>query len=237
MSHPNTHTRLEKGTSPLVAKVYNLLYKAHGPQGWWPAPTPFEVAIGAILTQNTSWSNVEKAIKGLKKKKLLTPAKLQKATLKKIAAAIKPCGYYNIKAGRLKNFTHFLFQKYKGRIENMKLKNTALLRKELLSVNGIGPETCDSILLYALNKPFFVVDAYTRRIAECLSLAEKTHDYNFVQSVFADNLPKDFRLFNEYHALIVRHAKEVCRKKPACPRCILRKLKGQASVIANPRRG
>jgi endonuclease III related protein len=233
MSHHNTHTSFKKGTRPLVVKAYNLLYKTHGPQGWWPASAPFEVAIGAILTQNTSWSNVEKAIKGLKKKKLLTPAKLQKATLKKIAAAIKPCGYYNIKAGRLKNFTHFLFKNYKGRIENMKQKNTTQLREELLSVNGIGPETCDSILLYALNKSIFVVDAYTRRMAQCLNITEKTNDYNFLQSVFTLNLPKDYRLFNEYHALIVRHAKDVCKNRPQCEKCVLRRLKRSSYVSKN----
>jgi endonuclease III related protein len=225
MPHLKNPISLRPGPSPIILNTYNLLYKIYGPQGWWPASTPFEVVVGAILTQNTSWSNVEKAIKGLKNKRLLTPVKLQKAPLKAIAGAIRPCGYYNIKAKRLKSFVCFLFGNYHGRIENMRQEGTALLRKELLSVNGIGPETCDSILLYALGKPVFVVDAYTRRIAECLSLSEKTHDYDIVQSVFTRSLPRDFRLFNEYHALIVRHAKSVCKKKPECKICVLHGLK------------
>jgi endonuclease III related protein len=225
MPHFKNSISSKPGLSPIILNTYNLLYKIYGPQGWWPASTPFEVAVGAILTQNTSWSNVEKAIKGLKNKKLLSPLKLQKAPIESIASAIKPCGYYNIKAKRLKNFLCFLFERYHGRIENMRHKRAALLRKELLSVNGIGPETCDSILLYALNKPVFVVDAYTRRIAECLKISEKTHDYDFVQSVFTRSLPHDSMLFNEYHALIVRHAKSVCKKKPECRICVLHGLK------------
>ena len=214
----------------LITKTYSLLYKTHGPQGWWPASTAFEVAIGAILTQNTSWLNVEKAIQNLKKKKLLSPDRLHKASLKILANAIRPCGYYNIKARRLKNFIRFLFANYKGKIENMKSELPAILHNKLLAINGIGPETCDSILLYALNNPVFVVDAYTRRIAECLNLAERSDDYDFIQSIFTDILPEDASLFNEYHALIVCHAKYVCKKKPECGICVLHKLKRSLNV-------
>ena len=224
MSRLKNSISLKPGLGPVILNTYNLLHKIYGPQGWWPASSPFEVVVGAILTQNTSWSNVEKAIEGLKNKSLLSPVKLQKAPLKAIAAAIRPCGYYNIKAKRLKNFVCFLFENYRGRIKNMRQESTALLRKELLSVNGIGPETCDSIMLYALNKPVFVVDAYTRRIAECLGLADKKDDYDIVQLIFTESLPQDYKLFNEYHALIVRHAKSVCKKKPECKICILHKL-------------
>jgi len=225
MPHSKKRLSSKPGTKRLIANTYNLLYKTHGSQGWWPASTPFEVAIGAILTQNTSWSNVEKAILNLKKKKLLSSDCLHKASLKVLAKTIRPCGYYNIKAGTLKNFIRFLFANYKGKIENMRSKKTIILRNELLAINGIGPETCDSILLYALNKPVFVVDAYTRRIAECLDLADKRHDYDFIQSIFTDSLPGNASLFNEYHALIVCHAKKVCRKNPECGKCVLYKLK------------
>ena len=225
MPHLKNSISLKPGRSPVILNTYNLLHKIYGSQGWWPASTPFEVVVGAILTQNTSWSNVEKAIKGLKNKNLLSPASLQKATLKTIAAAIRPCGYYNIKTKRLKSFTEFLGGKYKNRLESMKRVKLETLRAELLSINGIGPETCDSILLYALGKPVFVVDAYTRRIVECLGLADKACTYDDVQSLFMDSLPRRPKLFNEYHALIVRHAKEVCRKKPECARCVLRGLK------------
>ena len=225
MPHLKNSISLKPGRSPVIFNTYNLLHKIYGPQDWWPASTPFEVVVGAILTQNTSWSNVEKAIKGLKNKNLLSPVKLQKAPLKAIAAAIKPCGYYNIKTKRLKSFTEFLGGKYKNRLENMKRVKLETLRAELLSINGIGPETCDSIMLYALNKPVFVVDAYTRRIVECLGLADKKDDYDSVGLIFTGSLPRDYKLFNEYHALIVRHAKEVCRKKPECARCVLRGMK------------
>ena len=230
MQHSKKRLSSRPGTKRLIANTYNLLYKTHGPQGWWPASTPFEVAIGAILTQNTSWSNVEKAILNLKKKKLLSSDRLHKTSLRSVAKAIRPCGYYNIKAGTLKNFIRFLFANYKGKIENMRSKTLTILRDELLAINGIGPETCDSILLYALNKPVFVVDAYTRRITECLSLTEKSHDYDFIQSIFTDSLPGDASLFNEYHALIVCHAKKVCKKKSECDKCVLRKLKRSLNV-------
>ena len=230
MQHSKKRLSSRPGTKRLIANIYNLLYKTHGPQGWWPASTPFEVAIGAILTQNTSWSNVEKAILNLKKKKLLSSDRLHKTSLRSVAKAIRPCGYYNIKAGTLKNFIRFLFANYKGKIENMRSKTLTILRDELLAINGIGPETCDSILLYALNKPVFVVDAYTRRITECLSLTKKSHDYDFIQSIFTDSLPGDASLFNEYHALIVCHAKKVCKKKSECDKCVLRKLKRSLNV-------
>ncbi len=214
-----------KNKKSTILYTYSLLYKAYGSQYWWPARSPFEVAVGAILTQNTNWSNVEKAIVNLKKKKLLTSGMLFKTNTRPIAEAIRPSGYYNIKAQRLKCFVDFLHEKYKGNISLMKPSRRDMLREELLDVNGIGPETADSILLYALKKPVFVVDAYTRRITECLGLTVRGDDYSDIQAVFMKNLPESVEIFNEYHALIVRHAKDVCRKKPACARCILRKLK------------
>jgi endonuclease III related protein len=214
-----------KNKKSAILYTYNLLYKAYGAQYWWPARSPFEVAVGAILTQNTNWSNVEKAILNLKKEKLLNSNGLHNANTRCIADAIKSSGYYNIKAQRLKCFVDFLHEKYKGNISLMKTKRRDMLRRELLDINGIGPETADSILLYALKKPVFIVDAYTRRIAECLGLAVRGDDYSDIQDVFMNNLPESVEIFNEYHALIVRHAKDVCRKKPVCASCVLRSLK------------
>ncbi|MFA5069087.1 MAG: endonuclease III domain-containing protein [Candidatus Omnitrophota bacterium] len=225
MPHPEKNHAHHACQKAVIAQAYNILLKVYGRQYWWPAESPFEVIVGAILTQNTSWSNVEKAIKGLRQKGLLSPNGLKKAGLKTIASAIRPCGYYNIKAIRLKCFIDFLFKGYKGRVKNMAPQDTSLLRERLLEIKGIGPETCDSILLYALDKPVFVVDAYTRRIAKCIGLARDDHDYDSISGMFMDNLPGDTALFNEYHALIVRHAKDVCRSRPLCGQCVLRKLR------------
>ena len=201
--------------------IYKKLYKNFGPQYWWPAETPFEVMVGAILTQNTSWSNVERAINNLKKEKLLEPNRLHKLPQKKLSNLIIPAGYYNIKAKRLREFLDFLFKNYKGNLKKMFSMDALILRRQLLSVNGIGPETADSILLYAGNKPVFVIDTYTRRIIDRMGLRPDGNTYSAHQSLFMSNLPPDARLFNEYHALLVRHAKEVCRTKPICGKCCL----------------
>lgn len=202
-----------------ILRLYKALYKHYGPQYWWPAETKFEVIVGAILTQNTSWKNAEKAIRNLAGAGLLDPVLMKKINKKKLASLIKPAGYYNIKAGRLKNFINFLFKKYGGSLKRMFLRDTAILRKNLLSVKGLGPETVDSILLYAGRKPVFVVDAYTRRILfnhKLISAADKYHD---IQHLFTDSLPADVSLFNEYHALLVRLAKEACTTAPKCGVC------------------
>lgn len=208
--------------------IYEKLYSYFGPQRWWPAKTPFEVIVGAILTQNTNWSNVEKAISSLRKYNLLQPEKIYKLPHKRLAALIKSAGYYNIKAGRLKAFMGFLFGAYQGSLRRMSGVNTPYLRSELLSVKGIGPETADSILLYAFNKPVFVVDAYTKRIFSRHALIkEEGASYDSVQSLFMDNLKANAKLFNEYHALLVRLGKDFCQKRrPKCEVCPL-KLKSQ----------
>lgn len=205
--------------------VYNRLYKTFGPQKWWPAKTRFEVIVGAILTQNTAWSNVEKAIKNLRKARLLDPKKMKDISTVRLAELIRPAGYYNIKAKRLKNFVAFLYDKYGGSIDRLSSGKSMDLRNELLGVNGIGPETCDSIMLYALKKPVFVVDAYTKRIFSRHGFFKQTCDYHDVQRYFMANLPKKHKLYNEYHALIVRLAKEFCRTKPACEFCPVKGLK------------
>jgi len=206
-----------------LVKVYKKLYLSFGPQYWWPAESPFEVMVGAILTQNTSWLNVRKAINNLKQHKLLTARKLYKIPEKKLALLIKPAGYYNIKAKRLKAFLDFLFKHYRGEIQHMLHANIPTLRRQLLSVKGIGPETADSILLYALEKPIFVVDAYTKRMLARHNLIKEDAPYEKIQKLFMRNLKKGVKLFNEYHALLVKLGKDFCHKsKPKCDICPLK---------------
>jgi len=205
-----------------IAKVYRSLYASFGPQHWWPAGTPFEVMVGAILTQNTSWNNVEKAIAVLHKHKLLSPVKLDKLRNSKLSRLIRPAGYYNIKAKRLKNFLKFFLKKYGGDTGLMRKGDVSSLRQELLSVNGIGNETADSILLYALGKPVFVVDAYTRRIFSRHKFFRDGLDYQTVQDFFEKNTVPSVKLYNEFHALIVKLGKDYCLKnKPRCTICPL----------------
>lgn len=206
-----------------LLNIYNKLYGRFGPQGWWPGDTAFEVIVGAILTQNTAWANVEKAIYNLKKHKLLSSVKLSRTKLSKIADLIRPSGYYNIKARRLLNFINYLNDKYGGNLKKMFEQKSDALRKSLLDIKGIGPETADSILLYAGNKPVFVVDAYTKRIFSRYGLLSEGASYDEIQRLFLHNLPKSVKLYNEYHALIVRTGKDWCRKKPKCSLCSLQK--------------
>lgn len=204
----------------ILKSIYNKLYKFFGPQQWWPAKTKFEVMVGAILTQNTAWQNVEKSIAKLKEKNLLSLHKLLKLSTPRLASLIKSCGYYNIKAKRLKNFLKFT--KEKGGLAKFFKKDPLVLRRELLEVNGIGQETADSILLYAGNLPFFVVDAYTKRILYRHNLIAKKADYAYIQKLFMDNLGHDVSLFNEYHALLVKVGKDYCKKNPDCRNCPLK---------------
>ena len=204
--------------------LYSGLYDFFGPQHWWPAKTNFEIIIGAILTQNTAWSNVEKVIRNLRRAKLLNPASLRNVKKKKLAYLIRPSGYYNIKSERLKNFVNFLFKKYNGSLKRMFSQDMAGLRSELLRISGIGKETADSILLYAGKRPVFVVDAYTKRVLSRHNIVSESSDYDGIQQLFMQNLPSDSRLFNEYHALLVKLAKDICRKNPLCAACPVRKI-------------
>jgi len=208
-----------------LKQVYNILLKTYGSQSWWPAKTKLEMIVGAILTQNTAWTNVEKAIKKLKHAKLLTLKTLHQTPVSTIAKAIKPSGFFNQKARRLKDLITYIFTQHKGQLAPM--LNTSLneAREEWLNLKGIGPETADSILLYAGNRPTFVIDAYTRRIFKRLGLLPKADQmtYKSLQQYFQSHLPKNTQLFNEYHALIVHHAKQYCRKKPLCNNCPLTK--------------
>lgn len=208
--------------SATLKKTYNKLFKAFGKQRWWPGETAFEIIVGAILTQNTAWTNVEKAIHNLKKAKLLNPKKIHDLSHAELAKYIRPAGYFNIKAKRLKHFLNYLFDDYGGNLKKMLRKRTDSLRRELLSVNGIGPETADSILLYAGNHPVFVVDAYTKRIFSRHGIIPADADYHDVQEIFMKNLAHDVKNFNEYHALIIKTGKDLCKnRKPLCSKCPL----------------
>lgn len=213
----------KKNISRYLTQVYQRLYSYFGPQRWWPAKSRFEVVVGAILTQNTAWKNVEKAIANLKKAKLISPQKLYRTKTAKIARLIRPSGYYNIKARRLKNFLKVLFADFKGDLSRMFAERPDELRERLLKIKGIGQETADSILLYAAKKPRFVIDAYTRRFLLRHRLIKDGAAYQKVQSLFEKHLPKRTSLFNEYHALLVRLSKQFCRVKPLCYICPLKK--------------
>ena len=204
-----------------IRNFYSALYKRYGSQNWWPAETRLECAAGAILTQNTSWKNVERAIAVLRENSMLSAKKLKSVSHGQLAALIRPCGYHNLKAKRLKNFIDFLFASYGGKMENMLAEDTDQLREELLSVNGIGQETADSILLYALGKPVFVVDNYSRRILSRHRLIPEDASYAKMQELFTQSLSEDTEVFGEYHALIVKTGKLHCAKTPRCEGCPL----------------
>ena len=211
-------------TAKNLEEIYKRLYARFGPQHWWPGRTRFEVMVGAILTQNTNWENVEKAIANLRKRKLLNPKRLRDIRTEKLASFIRPAGYFNIKAKRLKHFVNFLFKEYNGDLDKMSKDYWVNLRIKLLSVNGIGPETADSILLYALHKPVFVVDAYTKRMLARHNLIPRHADYQTIQGMFMDNLSQDTKMYNEYHALLVRLGKDLCKSRPLCEICPLNNL-------------
>jgi endonuclease III related protein len=218
-----------------LKSVYDMLYENYGPQYWWPGETPFEIMVGAVLTQNTAWANVEKAITNLKVAGMLDARKIAAATHRKLAGLLKPAGYFNLKARRLKNFCVWYLEQ--GEFESLALRDTAKLRHDMLSVNGIGFETADDILLYAFNRPVFVIDAYTRRLFSRLKIVDGTEHYDSMRRYVERTLVKELRLgqdrttnskkreseladlYNEFHALIVNHAKNVCRKRPVCDSC------------------
>lgn len=208
---------------PQLPLYYDALFRALGPQHWWPGRTRFEVIAGAILTQNTSWSNVERAITALRREKLLSPAAIQQVPLAHLARLIRSSGYFRQKARKLKDFVRFLRDCHRGSLDKLFATPTAELREQLLAVHGIGPETADSILLYAGRHPVFVIDAYTRRIFERHNLLGGKESYEQIRSLFEHSLPRDSSLFNEYHALIVHTGKHFCQKRqPACEGCPLR---------------
>ena len=206
---------------PTLTDIYRRLLDRFGPQHWWPADEPFEVIIGAILTQSAAWGNVEKAIANLRGAGALSPRALRKLPRARLAELVHPCGYYNAKALKLKAFALWLGNHYDDDLDRLFALNADDLRRELLSVHGIGPETADSIILYAAGKPVFVIDAYTRRIISRLGLAPQKDSYAAYQALFMENLPGDDKLFNEYHALLVCLGKNICRRQPLCADCCL----------------
>ncbi|MCX5632132.1 MAG: endonuclease III domain-containing protein [Phycisphaerae bacterium] len=217
-------------TRETIQQIYKLLFKRFGPQHWWPGETKDEIIAGAILTQNTNWQNVEKAILNLKKASVMSLDKLYSLPQERLAQLIRPAGYYNIKAKRLKAFLKWLFEQHNGRLSEIESIHTENLREELLQINGIGPETADSILLYAFDRPVFVVDAYTYRIATRHLLIEPQCGYEELRSLFEDNLEDNVRLFNECHALLVRTGKEFCRPQARCAGCPLENLPHQTEI-------
>lgn len=206
---------------PLLRQYFETMLAALSESGWWPAETPFEVAVGAILTQNTAWTNVERAIAALKDAEALSPAAMLALPEEQLAELIRPAGYFRVKARRLRHFLFFL-QTHGGDI--LALREVPHIRERLLEISGIGPETADSILLYALEIPSFVVDAYTRRILHRHGLVPEDIGYEDLRAFFQDAFAPEVHFYKEYHALIVRTAKEWCRPKPRCAACPLAPL-------------
>ena len=218
-SPPGTHTAPD---TCLLEGMYTAMCKSLGPSGWWPADTDFEVAVGAVLTQNTAWGNVEKAIAALRAAACLEPRAMHALAESDLAELIRPAGFFRVKARRLRNLLDWLKKACDYDLAALRGRDMAVLRAELLAVNGIGPETADCILCYALGYPSFVVDAYTRRIFSRHGLVAENVGYEDLRGLFMDRLPPDTALFNEYHGLIVRVAKQWCRKgKKDCASCPL----------------
>jgi endonuclease-3 related protein len=217
----------------LLRRYYDALFAAYGPQHWWPGRTAFEIIVGAILTQNTSWSNVEIAIRNLRREKLLKPRAIEAVPLVRLGQLIRSSGYFRQKAKKLKCFVRFLRSEYGGSLNRMFRAPTTVLRDRLLSVHGIGPETADAILLYAGKQPVFFVDSYTRRMLERHGLATRTQSYEEIRQLFERNLPSVAPLYNEFHALIVRTGKEYCRtRNPRCSECPLHSLLPQTTQVS-----
>mgnify|MGYP005842546397 CR=1 FL=1 len=221
MGHEASRTLELRPLARRLLDVHQRLFSTYGPQHWWPAETTFEVVVGAILTQSAAWTNVEKALHNLRTAGALSPAALHSLDVGEIARLIRPSGYYNTKARRLKAFVEMLAASFESDLDALLALPEATLRRLLLSTYGVGPETADSILLYAAGRPVFVIDAYTRRVFSRLGIRPREDSYHGWQTLFMASLAPDAALFNEYHALIVRLAKDVCRKRPCCRLCPL----------------
>jgi endonuclease III related protein len=212
-----------KNSQQRLLTIFNVLLESFGKRNWWPGETDLEIIVGAVLTQNTSWKNVEKAIDNLKQHNVLDIETLYKMDRETLALIIKPSGFYNIKSNRLKNIINVIYNDYSANILNLNNINMWTIREKLLEINGIGRETADSIILYALKKPIFVVDVYTKRFLRNHRLYDEENDYDTVQRFFMNNLPNDTYLFNEFHALIVYLCQSFCKKVPLCNSCPLEK--------------
>ncbi len=216
-----------------MLQVYQHLYKVLGPQHWWPGDTPFEIIVGAVLTQNTNWQNVVRAIENLREADLLEPLALYSVPLAELEELLRPAGYFRVKARRLLSLLEFLVERYGGSLEKMFRTDLAELRAELLAINGIGPETADSILLYAGNLPTFVVDAYTHRVLARHGWIDFEADYHQIQDYLLSSLPQDAQVYNEFHAQFVYLGKQYCKKTaPKCRECPLYKMLPKGGPLA-----
>jgi endonuclease-3 related protein len=231
-ARPNAPPAALARTHAVLPLAYRRLFGERGHQHWWPGETPFEVVVGAILTQNTAWTNVERAIAALKAAGALDPASILALPQERLAALIRPAGYYNVKARRLREVVRFVVDEAGGRIESLAGRDPAALRASLLAIPGVGRETADSILLYAIGVPSFVVDAYTRRIFGRIGVVDPDADYDAIRAAFEAALPRDAPLFNDYHAQIVAHGKHVCRTVPRCAECGIADLCRRTGVSA-----
>jgi endonuclease-3 related protein len=219
-------------TREKIPAFYDALFKAYGPQHWWPAETPLEVVLGAVLTQNTNWKNVERAIANLKREGLLDVEALAGVAPERLQEAIKPAGYFRIKAGRLQNFIRLVVDRFGGDLDALFALRTQGLREALLAVKGIGPETADSIALYAAGKPAFVVDTYTGRVLRRHGMIDRDATYEDIQQLMRSGLPDDVAMFKEYHALLVEVGKRHCKKQaPECAGCPLREFLGEGQPV------
>ena len=212
-------------------EVYERLLQHYGPQHWWPADSPLEVMLGAILTQNTSWKNVEKALKNLREADLMDASRLLAVAPAELEELLRPAGYFRQKVARIRNLLKLLFDRYQGELTRMFATDLETLRQELLALNGIGPETADSILLYAAGKPSFVIDTYTNRVMKRHGWIEYEADYHAMKDHFESTLERDVALYNEFHALLVRVGNQHCRKTPDCENCPLQPLLPESGMI------
>jgi len=219
----------------MLIDIYNKLFSEYGPQSWWPGDGPLDVVIGAILTQSTSWSNVEKAILNLKYSDLWSLESIHNINQDKLAGIIRPSGYFNQKARKLKAFAQHVCERYEGDLEIFLSLELPILRQELLSIYGVGPETADDILVYGASKPSFIVDLYTKRILGRIGVIEAKQEvgYEGYQKLIEDRLPRDVQLYNEFHALLDYHAKYTCKKTPLCTECLLLDVceSGQVRIV------
>lgn len=220
---------------PRLREIYRRLRRAYGPAGWWPARSAFEVCLGAILAQNTAWANVERTLRELRRRRWLSFRALRPLPAAALAPRLRSSGTYRVKARRVRAFLDWLDREYGGRVALFSRQEPEVLRRQLLDVPGIGPETADAIALYAGGHAFFVVDAYTRRVFERVGLLRGDQSYEAVQRFFHRNLPRDSGLFGDYHAQLVRLAKQACRRRPLCGRCPIESLCAKRGVAAEVR--
>lgn len=211
----------EDGVRERLMGMYQAMRAHFGHRKWWPGNSPFEVCVGAILTQNTAWRNVVRAITNLKAASALDPIRIHELSHDELAALIRPAGYFNVKARRLRNFVDLLVLRHNGDLDALFDSQVEALRQELLSINGIGKETADSIILYAAGKPIFVVDAYTRRVLSRHGLVDEKADYDTVQALFHAHIPRDADLYNDFHAQFVAVGHSYCKRVPLCDSCPL----------------